>query len=188
MSKYKVGDKFRAMCEQPVGIPVDKGGVLQIVAVHNDRYRANIISKPLPCADNVTQWSFHERYVSEYCLKHLVSICDEVEINGDISECGGKRFNQGKLQWSLLPFEALVGVVKVMMAGAKKYGVANWSRGMSWTICYDCAMRHLYAWRTGEDSDSESGESHLSHVICNMLFLIYYSLKGKGKDDRKVEF
>lgn len=106
-------------------------------------------------------------------------------INGDTTGCGGKRYNTGKLEWHLLPLETLKDTVKVLMFGKKKYGEGNWQKGMSWLIVYDCAMRHLQAWREGEDIDSESGLSHLSHILCNIIFLIWYNLNGKGKDDRK---
>lgn len=104
--------------------------------------------------------------------------------NGDTSGCGGKRYNVGKLQWRLMPFDALKGVVRVLEMGAKKYGIGNWQKGMNWLTCWDCLIRHSVAWRNGEDIDPESGENHLSHVMCNALFLLWYQLNGKGKDDR----
>lgn len=106
-------------------------------------------------------------------------------VNGDSSGCGGKRFNQGKLEWHLLPFDALKGVVQVLMFGKQKYGEHNWEKGMGWLTVYNSLIRHVIAWRNGEDKDPESGEHHMSHVICNAVFLLWYSLNGKGKDDRK---
>lgn len=102
-----------------------------------------------------------------------------------MTEEKGKRFNEGKPAWHLLPIEVLEGAVRVMMMGAKKYGVYNWQKGMSWLVVYDCLMRHLHAWKQGEDYDKESGELHLSHVVCNGVFLLYYHVHKRGEDDRQ---
>lgn len=107
--------------------------------------------------------------------------------NGDTSGCGGKRFNTGKLEWHLLPFEALKGTVKVLMFGKTKYGEGNWQKGMGWITVYNSLIRHVIAWRNGEDLDTESGEHHMSHIICNAIFLLWYTIKNKGIDDRKKE-
>lgn len=117
--------------------------------------------------------------------KQFNEALDNTFTNGDTSGCGGKRFNVGKLEWHLLPFDTLKGVVQVLMFGKKKYGEGNWQKGMSWITVYNSLIRHVIAWRNGEDIDIESGESHMSHVICNAIFLIWYSINGKGKDDRK---
>ena len=42
----------------------------------------------------------------------------------DIQE--GKKFDQGKLDWSLVPFKSLEGMVKVLMFGEQKYSRDNW--------------------------------------------------------------
>jgi hypothetical protein len=54
---------------------------------------------------------------------------------------GGLRFNEGKKQWKLLPFDALGPIIDVMMYGANKYAPRNWERGMDWSISFDCLMR-----------------------------------------------
>ena len=45
---------------------------------------------------------------------------------------------------------------------------------------YSAAMRHLLAWRKGEDRDQESGYSHLWHAACNLAFMI-------ALEDREIE-
>lgn len=37
---------------------------------------------------------------------------------------------------------------------------------------FAAAMRHLWAWWTGEERDAETGESHLAHAACCVLFLL----------------
>jgi hypothetical protein len=115
------------------------------------------------------------------------ALTGQVPENGDTSGCGGKRFNVGKPMWQLIPPSALLPSIRVMMLGLKKYGKGNWQKGMSWLTIYDCLIRHASAWREGEDIDPESGENHMAHVICNAMMLIWYALKGRGKDDRREE-
>lgn len=100
------------------------------------------------------------------------------------------RGNAGKPRWSLLALEVFEPVVRVLMFGAKKYAAWNFTndKGLSWTETGECMQRHLNAWLRGEDNDPESGESHLGHIGCNLMFLLYYRMyahKGYGeRDDR----
>lgn len=79
---------------------------------------------------------------------------------------------------------ALEQVARVLMFGAEKYGRDNWKKGMDWTRLYDASLRHLIAWREGQDKDNETGLSHLAHASCCILFLLTYELLGLGEDDR----
>ena len=40
------------------------------------------------------------------------------------------RYNQGKLEWSLVDFDTLEGLSKVLEYGAQKYARHNWKKGM----------------------------------------------------------
>lgn len=96
----------------------------------------------------------------------------------------------GKLDWSLVPFEALEGMVNVLEFGAKKYARHNWQEGggFEWTRTLAACLRHIFAFMRGEDNDPESGLSHISHAQCNLLFIAYY-VRNKGKfnkDNRNV--
>jgi hypothetical protein len=107
-----------------------------------------------------------------------------------ITQDTAARANAGKLRWSLLPLEVLAPVVEVLMFGAKKYAAWNFTngKGLSWTEVGESTQRHLNAWLSGEDNDPESGLSHLGHIGCNLMFLLYYRMyasKGYGeRDDR----
>lgn len=92
----------------------------------------------------------------------------------------GEKRDAGKLRWSLLPFDALREVVRVLMKGAEKYAPGNWQ----YVECardryFDAAMRHLSAWYEGERNDPEWGLHHLAHCCCCVLFLLALSLRGK---------
>jgi len=97
----------------------------------------------------------------------------------------GARDNTGKPSLSLIPLHLLAGTTRVLMAGCLKYKSWNWAKGMAWSVCVDCFLRHFTKWwYCGEDIDSESGEHHLDHMICNLLFLKHYTLTYKEGDDR----
>jgi hypothetical protein len=55
---------------------------------------------------------------------------------------------------------------------------------MDWSRPESAGYRHLTAWSMGENTDPETGLSHLAHAACNMLFLLAYEIRGIGNDDR----
>ena len=100
------------------------------------------------------------------------------------------KHDDGKADWSLVPFESLEGMVKVLEFGAQKYAGWNWTTngGFSYTRVLRSCLRHLFAWARGEDLDPESGLSHIHHAMCNLLFISHYigNKEKYNKDDRQV--
>ena len=96
----------------------------------------------------------------------------------------GKKFDEGKPQLGLVARSLIWGIAKIMTGGVAKYGRDNWRGGMEWHRPYDALQRHLTAWWDGESKDAESGQSHLFHAACEIMFLIEYEEKNMGKDDR----
>jgi len=100
----------------------------------------------------------------------------------------GYKEDLGKPEWDLLPYDALLPVVKVFTSGAKKYTRHNWRSGMLWSRPMGAILRHITAWWEGEDLDSDSGEHHLAHVIAEALFLMYYTThKRYNKHDNRYK-
>lgn len=99
------------------------------------------------------------------------------------------KFDDGKLDWSLMPFDSVEEILKVLEFGKKKYAAHNWSQGegFKYTRVFNSLMRHLFAWFRGQDNDPETGLSHIAHAGCNILFLLHF-IKNKDKyknnDDR----
>ena len=106
------------------------------------------------------------------------------------SEPAAMKFDDGKPDWSLVPFESLEGMVKVLEFGAKKYAGWNWTNdgGFPYTRVLRSCLRHLFAYMRGEDNDPESGLSHIHHAMCNLLFISHYigNKEKYNKDDRQV--
>jgi hypothetical protein len=92
----------------------------------------------------------------------------------------GMKFDSKKLRYSLLPWDALTEVVKVLDYGANKYAVGNWEKVPEARVRYfDAALRHLLAWRGGETRDPESGHYHLAHAVCCVLFLLAFTVRRR---------
>lgn len=98
------------------------------------------------------------------------------------------KYDQGKTDWAILPYTSLEAVVRIMKFGEKKYGRGNWAVGTTWLRYWNAAMRHMVSWLSGEDKDPETGESHLAHAACCVLFLLHYVESDTGEDDRAKDF
>lgn len=86
----------------------------------------------------------------------------------------------GKPDIYLVPPELFEAVAIIRMYGNEKYhDPDNWQT-VEIDRYYSAAMRHLLAWRKGEDRDKESGYSHLWHAACNLAFMI-------ALEDKEIE-
>jgi hypothetical protein len=102
---------------------------------------------------------------------------DHEEVQAVVAE--GKKYDTNKNRWDLLPIEHVESVVRVLTMGATKYGDNNWQLvENAQERYYAAAMRHLVEWRKGNKIDNESGESHLAHVMCNLVFLMHFDKKS----------
>ena len=85
----------------------------------------------------------------------------------------GRKFDSGKPMLSLLPPHAVMAVGRVLTIGAQKYAVDNWKFVPNGEQRYkDALMRHLFQYLQGTDTDEETGEHHLAHLMCCALFIL----------------
>lgn len=101
----------------------------------------------------------------------------------DVSEPKGKKFDQGKPEYGLLPVRALGEVVDVLTFGAQKYGRGNWKdvpdAGRRY---FDAMQRHVWQYKQDQAKnhrslDLESNKHHLAHAICCLMFLLEKDLQ-----------
>lgn len=101
----------------------------------------------------------------------------------------GTKYDQDKLQYSLIPPYALEQIAKNLTVGLKKYKERNnWKKVEGAEQRYlDALYRHLEAHRRGEVYDPDSSVPdmlHMSAVAVNAMFLLEFMLDPelKSKD------
>ena len=102
----------------------------------------------------------------------------------------GTKYDQDKLQYSLIPPYALEQIAKNLTVGLKKYKERNnWKKVEGAEQRYlDALYRHLEAHRRGEVYDPDSSVSdmpHLAAVAVNAMFLLEFMLDPELKKDNK---
>lgn len=89
----------------------------------------------------------------------------------------GLKYDQGKVDLTILPWSSLAECARVLEYGASKYGRSNW-RGVRPAHRYlAAAMRHLAAHIEGEEID-ESGHSHIAHAATSIL--LYMAVRNEN--------
>lgn len=96
------------------------------------------------------------------------------------------RYNKGKPQWSLVHYKSLEPMIRVLEFGALKYAPRNWQKPMPLDKILESMQRHLAALMDGEEFDSESGISHMGHIMCNGMFYTYHKDKLNGEVKSEV--
>lgn len=96
----------------------------------------------------------------------------------------GIKHDQEKPAMALLPLHGAEAVAKVMTYGAKKYEAHNYLSGIAYLRLASAALRHLFAWLRGEDTDGESGLPHLAHAAASIMMLIDMTVEHPNLDDR----
>jgi hypothetical protein len=75
-----------------------------------------------------------------------------------------------------------------MLEGARKYGRHNYrAMGVSATVYYDAALRHIMDWWEGEDLDPDSGLNHITKALTALMVLRDSMLMGNWIDDRPIQ-
>jgi hypothetical protein len=100
----------------------------------------------------------------------------------------GTKYDQGKLQYTLVPPYALREVARNLTEGLKKYKERNnWQKVEGAEQRYmDALMRHFEAIRRGEIYDVDSSDptiSHMSAVAVNAMFLLEFMYNPELQKD-----
>lgn len=108
-------------------------------------------------------------------------------IKGDPAKNPKHAAGLKKQPYRHIPPVAIAAEGRVMAGGADKYGSFNWGEaGVVASVYYDAIKRHLEAWWTGQNNDSDSGESHLAHIRACAGILIDCTTLGNMEDDRPI--
>jgi hypothetical protein len=86
-----------------------------------------------------------------------------------------------KPRWDLLPFSAIQEAVKAMTIGSTTKGGEHAWKELAGDEAreryFSSAMRHVVAWRLGEEIDDESGLHPLSHALADLAILLAIELR-----------
>lgn len=104
-----------------------------------------------------------------------------------MSENKGIKYDQEKPPMDLIPYESLEEIAKVLAEGEKKYGTANWARGIEMRRLISAALRHIGQFNSGEDFDSETDTLHLANAATNLLFAIWMYKNRPDLDNRWIK-
>lgn len=95
----------------------------------------------------------------------------------------GRKSDNDKLRYDLIPVFALQETVRVLNYGAHKYGPDNWRKVPDLRRRYvAAAMRHIEAYRMGERNDPESALAHLAHACSSLMFILEDHLNPEPTD------
>lgn len=90
-----------------------------------------------------------------------------------------------KAPMSTLPANVMAEIGVAMLEGASKYGRHNYRAvGVRASVYYDATMRHLMSWWEGEDTDPDSGMSHIVKAMASLAVLRDAMHQGMLTDDR----
>lgn len=120
--------------------------------------------------------------VSPFFEADIPDTDDGIVKTDDVAE--GHKFDADKARYDLIPPEIEEAIAQVLTFGASKYGARNWELGMAWGRPYAALRRHMAAWWAGENTDAETGMSHLWHAACCIAFLVAFEARKVGEDDR----
>lgn len=92
------------------------------------------------------------------------------------------KTTERKLKWHLLPLHLLKPVVKILEGGADEYGYGNWKEG-NIEHYVDAMQRHFVEYQSGKLKDNRSKLSHMAHIICNAIFILYFEKNAKKRSE-----
>lgn len=124
-----------------------------------------------------------EEYIQMFNLQD--GNCAMGRISKKLTE-NGKKLDNDKLRYDLIPILPMMEVAKVFTIGANKYGDRNFEKGIKWGRIVGAINRHFSKWWAGEIYDQEDGQHHLSSVIWGALVLMEYERTHPELDDRTL--
>lgn len=110
--------------------------------------------------------------------------CDCTNSKGCLDEVYGTKHDGDKLDITLVSNLLIEEISRVREFGQKKYSRENWRLGFKYNRSLAAALRHILAFKEGEDLDPESGLSHIAHAVCCLEHLMNDIKNHPNNDDR----
>lgn len=106
-----------------------------------------------------------------------------------VTETGGRKDDQEKESFALLPWDAVREVARVYTIGARKYEPRNWEKGIAYSRIFSSTQRHLTSWfqdRQTLDPDG-TGLRQIAQAAWGCLVLLAFELRGRADLDDRPE-
>lgn len=88
-------------------------------------------------------------------------------------------------QFTTVPLTVVTEIGVAMLEGARKYGRHNYRvAGVRSSVYVDASIGHIAQWWEGEDTDPDSGLSHITKAIASLVVLRDAMIQEKLVDDR----
>lgn len=124
------------------------------------------------------------RYVTVRTWTMKLSPWDRISLRPlpkEAQEDKALRYNDWKIDWSLVHLPSLEPMARVLEYGAKKYTVGevsgreNWKKPMDKKQILNSMMRHLVRLMEDEELDSESKLPHVGHIMANAMMYSWHT-------------
>lgn len=109
----------------------------------------------------------YARGMDDEPLKHILLALAEFQRTGN-----PRDLFEEAMCWIWEP--DILSAARVFDFGRRKYAEWNWAKGMPWSVPFGCIGRHALAILGGEKIDPESGETHMGHIVCNLVMLFHF--------------
>lgn len=96
----------------------------------------------------------------------------------------GRKDDARKPRMDLISPIALFALARLLTVGSYKYAARNWENGFAWCRAIGAILRHTFLYLLGETIDPETGESHMTAVQCEAMFLVHFEKTHPELDDR----
>lgn len=109
----------------------------------------------------------------------------DTKVNGYPDNNPKTAFGAVKVPLDLVPPSSTHFLAQAFKNGANKYGPYNWrEKGISSSVYYAAAKRHLDAWWDGEDLAEDSGVHHIAHAMACCALILDSMTVGTLNDNR----
>lgn len=199
--KYKVGDKVRVKSLDWYNENRDANGVICGTGHRSPCF--------VPLCSEFCGYESKITSIDKDCaimLDGIENICFDESFLEPIAEPVSLRYNANKPKWSLMDYESMEDMLRVLAYGRHKYSLFvdengvehkgvditpeqaatmeclydardNWKNKTDMEVPIDSLQRHIAAIMKGEQNDKESGLPHIAHVMANAMFYSYHSRK-----------
>ena len=99
------------------------------------------------------------------------------------SSTGGEKGVKPE-RFGQIPVNALLELARQYGVGAEKYTAHNFRKGYEFSKSFDALMRHAWTWWNGEETDPETGTSHMAAVAWHAFNLMTLLDEHPEFDDR----